>query len=92
MPVLSPYSEFARKWSELYENVVENGVCQPVTAIEYLNRYYLLEGNKRVSVCKYLDSAGIEAEVTRVLPPSTADDPQVRLYRELLPFITDSGS
>ncbi len=91
MPVLSPYSEFARKWSELYENVVENGVCQPVTAIEYLNRYYLLEGNKRVSVCKYLDSAGIEAEVTRVMPPSTADDPQLRLYRELLPFITDSG-
>lgn len=91
MPLLSPSSEFAQKWTDLYESVVENGVRQPVTALEYLNQFYLLEGNKRVSVSKYLDAAGIEAEVTRVLPPSSAADPETRLYREFLPFVNDSG-
>ena len=91
MPILGPASEFAHKWQMLYEDVVENGVRQPVTALEYLNQYYLLEGNKRVSVSKYLDAAGIEADVTRVMPPADADDPETRLYREFLPFAADSG-
>ena len=64
---------------------------QPVTALEYLNRYYLVEGNKRVSVSRYLDMDSIEADVTRVIPSPDADDPEVRLFRELLPFIDDSG-
>ena len=33
----------------------------------------------------------IEADVTRVIPSPDADDPEVRLFRELLPFIDDSG-
>lgn len=91
MPMLGSNSEFAMKWQMLYQDVVENGVCQPVVVLEYLNQYYLLEGNKRVSVSKYLDAAGIEAEVTRVTPPADADDLETRLYREFLPFVNDSG-
>lgn len=91
MPLLSPASEFARKWQTLEDSVFKDGVRQPVTALEYLNRYYLVEGNKRVSVSRYLDMDSIEADVTRVIPSPDADDPEVRLFRELLPFIEDSG-
>ena len=91
MPLLSPASEFARKWQTLEDSVFKDGVRQPVTALEYLNRYYLVEGNKRVSVSRYLDMDSIEADVTRVIPSPDANDPEVRLFRELLPFIDDSG-
>ena len=90
MPILDPGSEFARKWAMLFDSVVEQGMNQPVKALEYLNRFYLVEGNKRVSVMKYMDSVYIEAEVTRVLPGRT-DDPENMLYYEFLPFYADTG-
>lgn len=90
MPVLDPGSEFARKWVTLCESVVEQGMNQPVKALEYLNQFYLVEGNKRVSVMKYLDAVYIEAEVTRVMPGRT-DDPVNQLYYEFLPFYADTG-
>ena len=89
MPLLDQGSEFAMKWNMLYNSVVEDGLRQPVKAFEYLNRYYLIEGNKRVSVMKYLDAVSIEAEVTRVLPVRT-DDPENQLYFEFLPFYADT--
>ena len=90
MPILDPGSEFSSKWGILYEGIVEQGLNQPVKVLEYLNQYYLVEGNKRVSVMKYLDSIYIEAEVTRVLPKRT-DDPENALYFEYLPFYADTG-
>ena len=90
MPILDPGSEFCQKWIRLYDSVREDGLRQPVRVLEYLNQYYLVEGNKRVSVMKYLNAVSVEAEVTRVLPPHT-DDPVVRLYYEYLPFSDDTG-
>ena len=68
LPLLDPNSEFASKWSQLFDGVVEEGLRQPVTALEYYNRFYIVEGNKRVSVMRRLDAVFIEANVTRVLP------------------------
>ena len=89
MPILEPGSEFARKWCTLYDGIVAQGLNQPVKVLEYLNQFYLVEGNKRVSVMKFLDSVYIEAEVTRVMPSRT-DDPVVSLYYEFLPFYADT--
>ena len=89
MPLMDPGSEFSGKWVALYDNLVENGLRDPVKVLEYLNQYYLVEGNKRVSVMKYLDAVSIEAEVTRVLPRKS-DDPEVKLYYEFLPFHADT--
>lgn len=89
MPILDPGSEFSAKWSALYGGIVADGVREPVKVLEYLNQFYLVEGNKRVSVMKYLDSVSIEAEVTRVMPGRT-DDPENKLYYEFLPFFADT--
>jgi len=89
MPVLDPGCEFAVKWGILYDGIVEQGLNQPVKVLEYLNQYYLVEGNKRVSVMKFLDSLYIEAEVTRVMPKRT-EDPENKLYFEFLPFYADT--
>ena len=88
MPLLEPNSEFAIKWVNLYESVLADGMRQPITVLEYMNEYYLVEGNKRVSVMKYLDSVFVEAEVTRVLPKRTREN---RAYFEFIDFEKDSG-
>ncbi|MBR6322355.1 MAG: BMP family ABC transporter substrate-binding protein, partial [Lachnospiraceae bacterium] len=45
LPILESGSEFAGKWDRLYESVESEGVRQPVTALEYLGSYYIMEGN-----------------------------------------------
>ena len=73
LPILDGGSEFASKWDHLYTSVESEGVNQPVTALEYLGYYYVIEGNKRVSVMKAMGSREIEADVTRVWPPRTEE-------------------
>ena len=34
--------------SVLYDGIVEDGLRQPIVALEYYNRFYIVEGNKRV--------------------------------------------
>ncbi|MBQ4463469.1 MAG: BMP family ABC transporter substrate-binding protein, partial [Eubacterium sp.] len=49
MPLLPSDSEFAYKWAQLYESHMEEAIHDPIKAYEFLNRFYVLEGNKRVS-------------------------------------------
>ncbi|MBR6767265.1 MAG: BMP family ABC transporter substrate-binding protein [Clostridia bacterium] len=90
MPIIETGSEFSHKWCELFDSVVEEGLRQPIKAVEYMNQYYLIEGNKRVSVMKYLKSPSIEGEVTRILPRRT-DEIENRIYFEFLDFNKDTG-
>lgn len=90
LPLLEPDSEFAVKWSTLYDGVVEEGLRQPITALEYYNRYYVVEGNKRVSVMRRLDAVLVEANVTRVLP-QYEDSERYRVYQEFLKFYAETG-
>ena len=83
MPIADKNSEFAYKWISLYEHQVESGITDPVKAYEYMGLFYIEEGNKRVSVLKYLDNPSIYANVTRILPKKTAE---TELYYEFLDF------
>lgn len=89
MPLLDSTSEFAYKWHTLYDNVVANGLREPIIAYEYYNKFYVVEGNKRVSVMSMLDAVSIEANVTRVLP-EPEDSERYRVYQEFLQFYADS--
>ena len=85
MPLLGRSSEFADKWITLCAAHLEEGVRDPVTLYEYRNRFYVEEGNKRVSVLKYFDADSIDAYVIRV--PSAQDGTQeAALYEEFLRF------
>ncbi|MBQ2991913.1 MAG: BMP family ABC transporter substrate-binding protein [Clostridia bacterium] len=89
MPLLEGNSEFAIKWSMLYDDVILNGLRDPVIAYEYYNRFYIVEGNKRVSVMSLLDAVAIEANVTRILP-EPEDSERYRAYQEFLKFFADT--
>ncbi len=90
LPILEGGSEFAAKWEHLCESVEQIGLNQPVTVLEYLGSYYVIEGNKRVSVMKYLDSRDIEADVTRVYP-AQSDDPEIVSYSDYCDFTKETG-
>lgn len=85
MPLLDEDSEFASKWSDLCQSQMEEGIRDPIKAYEYMNRYYVEEGNKRVSVLKFFGADSIYAQVTRILPPQ-GSGPEADLYYELLDF------
>ena len=68
MPLLEANTEFGIKWKSLCESHLEEGIRDSIKAYEYLNRYYVQEGNKRVSVLKFFDAVTIPTEVIRVLP------------------------
>ena len=90
LPLLDEETEFATKWQNLYQSIIDQGMRDPVKVVEYMNRFYAIEGNKRISVMKLLDSPEIEADVTRVYPERT-DDKEVRIYYEYLEFFNDTG-
>lgn len=85
MPLLEGESEFSSKWSSLAKIHVEEGIREPVAAYEYMNRFYILEGNKRVSVLKYFGAMTITGQVTRLLP-QPRDTVEYHVYREFLDF------
>ncbi|MBR2258266.1 MAG: BMP family ABC transporter substrate-binding protein [Blautia sp.] len=85
MPLLGEKSEFAMKWSNLFKAQMEEGLRDPILVYEFMNRYYVQEGNKRVSVMKYVGSYSITADVTRVLPEKN-QNPENETYYEYVDF------
>lgn len=85
MPLLDAGTEFASKWGRLYDSMVSDGLRDPVTLLEYMNLFYVVEGNKRVSVSKFLGGVSVEANVTRYVPRRT-EEKENRIYYEFLSF------
>lgn len=86
MPLIPEKSEFGQKWQNLCQyHLGESGIRDPVFCYEFLGRFYVQEGNKRVSVLKYFDAASIQGKVIRILP-GESDRPEVVAYKEFLTY------
>lgn len=85
MPLLPSDSEFAVKWCRLYEAHLEEGIREPVKVYEFMNRFYVVEGNKRVSVLKYCNAVTVPAHVTRIIPEPN-ESVESKIYEEFLDF------
>ena len=90
MPLLGAETEFAAKWISLCMAHVEEGIRDPIRCYEYLGRFYVQEGNKRVSVLKHFGAANVTASVIRVVP-QYADNPDIRRYFDFMAFYALSG-
>ncbi len=86
MPILPWKSEFADKWKRLCRIHLQEGIRDPIKVYEYLNRYYVQEGNKRVSVLKFYEAYSIQARVVRVIPEYNSEDPEICIYYDFLDF------
>ena len=85
MPILRDSSEFAAKWANLSEYQKNEGIQDAIKVYEYMNKFYVEEGNKRVSVMKYFGAVSILGNVIRIVPQRT-DEKENRIYFEFLDF------
>lgn len=86
LPLIGDKSEFSMKWQNLCQyHLGEAGIRDPIFCYEFLGRFYVQEGNKRVSVLKYFDAASIRGKVIRILP-AVSSNPEVSAYREFLTY------
>lgn len=83
MPLLEEGTEFSNKWEALCKAHLNEGIRDPLKVCEYLNRYYVVEGNKRASVLKFFGAVSIPAQVTRILPERNE---QTERYYEFVDF------
>lgn len=68
LPLLEADTEFAAKWANLYKAQLSEGFNSPIKVYEYLHKFYVQEGNKRVSVSRFLEMPTIMADVIRIMP------------------------
>ncbi|MBR4392429.1 MAG: BMP family ABC transporter substrate-binding protein [Oscillospiraceae bacterium] len=86
MPLLGTNSEFGEKWITLCEaHLSDVGIRDPIRCYEYLGFFYVVEGNKRVSVFKSYNAPTVPGSVVRIIP-AYSDDSTIRLYYEFLRF------
>ena len=85
-PLLDADSEFGIKWIHLCAaHLGDAGIQSPIECYEYLGKFYVVEGNKRVSVLRHFGAARIPGNVIRIVPPMS-DDPRIRAYYEFMEF------
>lgn len=85
MPILEDGTEFSVKWKHLCSAHLNEGIHDPIKAYEYMNRFYVEEGNKRVSVLKFFGAVNVPGIVTRILPERNGEE-EVELYYEFVNF------
>lgn len=85
MPLLAENTEFSIKWKKLCNAHLKEGIRDPIKVYEFKNRFYVEEGNKRVSVMKYFGAVSITAQVTRILPEKDGSK-ETDIYYEFVSF------
>ncbi|MGI6577278.1 MAG: BMP family ABC transporter substrate-binding protein [Eubacteriales bacterium] len=86
MPLLGEGTEFASKWQSLYSHHIKVGISDPIKVYEFLNKFYVLEGNKRVSVLNYVGAYSVRADVIRIVPKRDPKDREISIYYEFLDY------
>ena len=84
MPLPSAKTQFAETWRHLYQEYLsDEGLHAPIRCYEYLGKFYVQDGAKRVSVLMHHGAGTILSEVTRIMPACTQDQ-QIQTYYEFL--------
>ena len=88
-PLMGTDTEFAMKWTNLCAAQLSEGIHDAVKCCEYLGRFYVQEGNKRVSVLRSMGAQTVQADITRLMPEQS-DDITTQIYMEFLEFFRHS--
>ncbi len=84
--------DFASKWMRVYRDVnrwLDSG--NKIELFEFMHDLYISEGNKRVSVARYLNMPEVNVRVKRIIPSLSNNLPEVDDYHEYLDFERRTG-
>ena len=86
LPVCPATSGYAEHWRELYINYKQDkGFLSRLYCYEYLGKFYIVDGKKRVSILKSLDVPVTSAYVTRIVP-AFSEEKHIQLYYEFIEY------
>ena len=84
LPVSAPKSEFADQWRYIFRRYsADGGLPGFVSCYEYIGKFYVVDGLKRVSVAKFSKAPMIRSKVIRIMPIRT-DARSIQLYYDFL--------
>lgn len=84
LPTSDPDSDYAEHWIGLYHEFVNQGsFCKEIKCVEYLGKFYVIDGLKRVSVARCMESCTISAHVIRIMPVKN-DTTEILQYFDFL--------
>lgn len=84
LPVSAPKSEFADQWRDIYLRYSRGaGLPGFIQCYEYLGKFFVVDGLKRVSVAKFIKAPTIRSKVIRIMPIRT-DARSIQLYYDFL--------
>ena len=86
MPIMNTETEFATKWMNLYKAHIDEGIRDPLKVYEYMNRYFVVEGNKRASVLKFVEATSVNAHVIRMIPKRDPSSVTNTIYYDFMEF------
>lgn len=91
LPLSNPDTDFSTKWCKLYWYYLSNkGVRCPISCYEYMGKFYIVDGIKRVSIAKCHGVPTITASVVRLMPEKT-DDPEIIRYYDFVKVFDKTG-
>ena len=84
LPIPEPGGQFADIWRSICEAYLDSEETPgEISCLEYLGRFYVVDGLKRVSVKKYFGASTIKARVVRIMPVRT-NTKEVQRYYDFL--------
>ena len=82
MPLAEDASEFADSWCQMYQAYLSiRGLTDLIECVEYMGKFYVVYGKKRVSVLKAHGEIRVNAHVVRLVPV-LSDDAQAKKYAD----------
>lgn len=91
LPLPSVKSGFAEKWCNLYLQFLNDHVLgEPILCYEFLGKFYVADGKKRVSVAKVHESLVIKAKIIRIMP-AMSENPKIQCYYEFVRAFEKTG-
>lgn len=85
-PLANPNSELASKWRRVYQAFVAEPNSSEIRCLEFLGKFYVVEGLLDVSVAKVYGTCTVRSHVVRVLPKYTECKTVRRYYDFLVQF------
>lgn len=86
LPLADPNSQIAIQWCRAYQALRGQEDSKEIRCLEYLGKFYVVDGLQEVSVAKYSDTYQIRSHVTRVLPVKTESRAVEHYYDFLIQF------
>ena len=86
LPLADPNSQIAMLWRHAYQALKGREDSKEISCLEYLGKFYVVDGLQEVSVAKYSGTYQLRSHVTRILPIKTESSTVEHYYDFLVQF------